>query len=183
MAFPALIRRELVARFGEDRVFLDSTSIPTGTDFAEILLGRLSMCSALLAVIGPRWLAARDSGGRRRIDDSDDWVRRELVEAFRLGIRVVPILLDDAQLPLSLRTGPRTGFEVTRANIRHLSRETFVELVRRGFAGTTRSATESAIEIIAELSGNSEVVLAMKTPIGDHEPRNSGYAASSSAFD
>ena len=118
----AFIRRELAARFGEDRVFLDSTSIPIGTDFAEVLLGRLSMCSVLLAVIGPRWLAARDGGGRRRIDDPDDWVRRELVEAFRLGIRCVPILLDDAQLPRAAELP---------ADIAELSRRQYVHLRRR----------------------------------------------------
>src|SRR5262249_3109379 len=39
-----LIDRELAARLGSDRVFLDSRSIPAGADFAEVLLGRLRAC-------------------------------------------------------------------------------------------------------------------------------------------
>jgi hypothetical protein len=37
----ALVDRELTARFGSDRVFLDSRSIPAGVDFQTELLGRL----------------------------------------------------------------------------------------------------------------------------------------------
>jgi hypothetical protein len=40
-----LMERELAVRFGNDRVFLDSRSIPAGVDFVEDLLGRLRACS------------------------------------------------------------------------------------------------------------------------------------------
>jgi tetratricopeptide (TPR) repeat protein len=93
-----LIDRELAARFGSDRVFLDSRSIPAGADIAE-LLARLRSCSVLLVVIGPRWLTVADGVGRRRIDDPADWVRREIAEALSHGLRVVPILTGDAALP------------------------------------------------------------------------------------
>ncbi|MGH3792738.1 MAG: hypothetical protein ACRDQ9_18475 [Pseudonocardiaceae bacterium] len=46
------------------------------------LLGRVRTAPVLLAVVGPRWLTATDPTGRRRIDDPDDWVRRELAEAL-----------------------------------------------------------------------------------------------------
>ncbi|GAB3939224.1 hypothetical protein GCM10027614_20980 [Micromonospora vulcania] len=50
----------------------------------------------------------------------------------------------------SLRTGPRTGFEVTYGNTRYLPREVFVALVRRGFAGTTKAGSEAVLEVAAE---------------------------------
>ncbi len=75
----------------------------------------------------------------------------------------------------SLRTGPRTGFEVTYANTRHLPREAFVELVRRGFAGTTRTGTRAVVQVAAERARTHEVVLALKTPIGPDERKNHGY--------
>jgi transaldolase len=56
-----LIDRELSARLGGDRVFLDSRSIPAGADFVEELLGRLRACSVLVVVIGPRWLTLTDA--------------------------------------------------------------------------------------------------------------------------
>jgi tetratricopeptide (TPR) repeat protein len=94
-----LIDRELSARLGSDRVFLDSRSILAGTDFAEEILGRLRACSVLLVVIGPRWLTLTDEAGRRLIDDTQDWVRREIVEALARGLRVIPVLTGDAALP------------------------------------------------------------------------------------
>jgi len=94
-----LIDRELTARLGSDRVFLDSRSIPAGAEFAEELLGRLRACSVLVVVIGPRWLTLTDEAGERRIDDPRDWVRREIAEALARGLRVVPVLTGGAALP------------------------------------------------------------------------------------
>ena len=38
----------------------------------------------MLAVIGPRWLAATDKQGRRRLDLPADFVRQEIAESLRL---------------------------------------------------------------------------------------------------
>src|SRR5499433_1679199 len=88
----ALIDRELAARLGSDRVFLDCRSIPAGADFAEELVRRLRACSVLVVVIGPRWLTLTDPAGQRRIDDPRDWIRREIAEALSGGLRGVPVL-------------------------------------------------------------------------------------------
>ena len=98
-SYGALLHRELTAHFGEDSVFLDAESIPVGADFVEELLGRVRSARVLLAVIGPRWLTATDAMGRRRIDDPEDWLHRELAEAFASGVRVIPVLTDEAELP------------------------------------------------------------------------------------
>jgi len=80
-------------------VFMDCVSIPAGADFVEQLLSRVRHSAVVLAVIGTRWLTATGPDGRRRIDDPADWVRRELVEAFVAGVRVIPVLTDGAQMP------------------------------------------------------------------------------------
>jgi hypothetical protein len=98
-SYAALLYTELSRRFGPELVFLDSASIPAGADFAAQLLGRVRQSAVVLAVIGSRWLAAADAGGRRRIDDPGDWLRRELAEAFAAGVRVIPVLTDGAQMP------------------------------------------------------------------------------------
>ncbi|HYS38375.1 MAG TPA: toll/interleukin-1 receptor domain-containing protein [Pseudonocardiaceae bacterium] len=92
------IDRELSSHFGPDAVFRDSRSIRPGDDFTEKILPAVRAAKALLAVIGPRWLAATDVDGRPRLTSPDDWVRREIAEAFRHGVRVIPVLLD-AELP------------------------------------------------------------------------------------
>ncbi|WP_168211199.1 toll/interleukin-1 receptor domain-containing protein [Actinosynnema sp. ALI-1.44] len=90
----ALVSRELSTRFGADQVFYASQSIRLGEEFPQEILARLQRCEVLLAMIGPRWITAVDREGVRRLDKPDDWVRREINEAFCLGIRVIPVLLD-----------------------------------------------------------------------------------------
>lgn len=90
----ALVKRELSARFGVDQVFYASQSIRLGEDFSREILSGLRRCEVLLALIGPRWVNATDREGVRRLDNPDDWVRREILEAFQCGLRVIPVLMD-----------------------------------------------------------------------------------------
>jgi hypothetical protein len=98
-SYGALLHAELCRWFGPELVFLDSASIPAGADYVEQLLGRVRRARVVLAVIGSRWLTVAGPGGGRRIDDPADWIRRELVEAFSAGVRVIPVLTDGARMP------------------------------------------------------------------------------------
>ncbi|MEU7577797.1 toll/interleukin-1 receptor domain-containing protein [Streptomyces sp. NPDC041068] len=80
------LRNELTARFGKDRIFRASQSIRPGEFFDEELMRGVRRSDVLLAVIGPGWI---DHPALHR---ADDWVRKEILEAFRCGIPVVPIL-------------------------------------------------------------------------------------------
>lgn len=82
----AALNAELSARFGRDTVFFASKSIPPGELFSPKLIRAVRRCSVLLAVIGPGWAADP------RLHDENDWVRREILEAFENGIPVYPIL-------------------------------------------------------------------------------------------
>jgi len=86
--------------FGEDRVFLDVEGIRAGDEFAVDLDEKLRRASVLIVMIGPGWLHVADAYGRRRIDQEDDWVRREIRTCLQKpGCRVIPVLIDDASLP------------------------------------------------------------------------------------
>src|SRR5215212_2327171 len=53
-------------------VFLD-LSMRAGVDFHEALFARIESCDVLLALIGPRWLQARNEvTGERRLDEEND---------------------------------------------------------------------------------------------------------------
>jgi pterin-4a-carbinolamine dehydratase len=55
-----------------------------------------------LVIIGPGWLRSSDKWGRRRLDDPEDWVRREVctaLAAVEQGTKVVPVYLDEAVVP------------------------------------------------------------------------------------
>jgi len=139
----ALIGSKLTARFGSDHVFLDCRSIQIGTDFANELLRRLRTCSLLLVVIGPRWLTLTIEAGIRRIDDPKDWIRLEIANALRRGLRVVPFLLDGATLPTA---------ETLPDDIAGLSRRQYLPLRLR--------YTEIDLDVLAERIMKADATLA-----------------------
>jgi hypothetical protein len=124
----AFLHAELSDRFGAESVFLDYESLPLGRDFMPILLDRVRRCAVLVVVVGVGWLDGKI--GRRPIDNPDDWVRREMLEALDNDIPVVPVLIGNAEmtssrLPAELATlANRQRFEVRdrhqRSDIRNL---------------------------------------------------------------
>ena len=100
LATAGRIRDRLVQAFGRNRVFVDVDDIPHGQDFVKVLQGKVAECSVLLAIIGPRWLDARDNAGARRLDDPEDFVGIEISSALaRDDIAVIPVLVDGARMP------------------------------------------------------------------------------------
>lgn len=89
----------LVSHFGVDRVFMDVEGIEPGTDFVDAIERAIASCRVLIVLIGDEWLSATDTGGRRRLDDPNDFIRLETGAALERDIRVVPVLLDGALMP------------------------------------------------------------------------------------
>jgi Bacterial tandem repeat domain 1 len=58
-------------------------------------------CDVLIAVIGSHWLTCVDEQGGRRLDNPEDFVRREIATALKRDIRVIPVLVDRASMPRS----------------------------------------------------------------------------------
>ena len=89
---------DLRERFGHDAVFRDIQSVSPGEDFEKALDRALDSVVVLLALIGPKWATIRRDRARR-LDDPNDWTRREIARALERGIRVIPLLLEDTPLP------------------------------------------------------------------------------------
>ena len=81
-------------------VFFDVERIHSGEAFAEEIDENLASCDVFIAVIGRSWLKAADEYGRRRLDLHDDYVRMEIAAALTRGLHVIPLLIEDAELPL-----------------------------------------------------------------------------------
>ncbi|MEO8592944.1 MAG: TIR domain-containing protein [Candidatus Solibacter sp.] len=79
-------------------VFRDEDTLQPGMVFSEKIEETLAACDILLAVIGKKWSGAKD-GGKRRIDQEDDWVRLEIAAALRLKKWVIPCLVGGAKMP------------------------------------------------------------------------------------
>jgi len=98
-AYAGWLYAGLTARLGPGQVFMDVDTLAPGARFAEVIRAKVGACDVLIALIGPRWLAASDASGARRLDDPDDFVALEIASALERGIRVVPLLVDGAQMP------------------------------------------------------------------------------------
>lgn len=90
---------DLKQAFAGDQVWRDIEAIEAGADFVDAIGKAVSSCSVLLAMIGPRWLEAKNSAGNRRLDDPSDFVRLEISAALERGVRVIPVLVGGAAMP------------------------------------------------------------------------------------
>jgi hypothetical protein len=94
------LHEALENRLGRDQVFRDVDTLEPGQDFIEAIHSRLAECRVFIAMIGREWLDARDSEGRRRLDQPHDYVRLEIITALeRRDVRVIPVLIEGATMP------------------------------------------------------------------------------------
>jgi len=99
-AYPAgWLFDRLVDHFGDGQIFKDVDSIELGDDFVQRITSAVGSSAVVLAVIGKRWLTVTGEQGQRRLDDPEDFVRLEIEAAFARGVRVIPVLVDGAQMP------------------------------------------------------------------------------------
>src|SRR5207248_233760 len=111
----------LGSAFGPGSVFLDVQSIRPGARFSDDIDAAGASANVLLALIGARWLSAADEGGRRRLDDPDDFVRREIAAALERGVRVEVRLVTLTGAPgtgktrLAIEVGTRADRDLERA--------------------------------------------------------------------
>jgi TIR domain len=89
----------LEAHYGKESIFIDIDNIPFGVDFRNRIEEVLQECDVMIAVVGRKWL------WRTRVDlpnlrRENDWVRLEVESALNRNIRIIPILVDNAQMPV-----------------------------------------------------------------------------------
>ena len=123
-AFAGRLYDRLTARFGRDQVFMDVDSIEPGVDFVDTIDRTLGRCTVFIAVIGADWLTAVDPLGARRLDDPGDFVRLEIEHALARTVRVIPVLVDGAQMPQRLDL-PESMGPLTRRNAHAMSNSRF----------------------------------------------------------
>lgn len=99
-----LVWQPLVDRFGEDAVFLDREDLHAGDDFPQELVRAIDGAEVFVAVLGTAWVSEDQI---RRLQDEQDFVRRELEQALRrrasgellfilvwMGLSTIPRLTD-----------------------------------------------------------------------------------------
>jgi TIR domain len=93
------IHDHLERGFEEEHLFLDVDRQAAGEDYRTVVGRALERADVVLAVIGTHWLTVADRDGRRRLDDPEDMVRIELETAFERRLRVIPVLIEGANMP------------------------------------------------------------------------------------
>jgi hypothetical protein len=102
--FAQALYLRLEQEFGGENLFMDVEGhIRPGDDFVTVLNDQLAACNVLLAIIGKRWLDARDERGNLRLEKKDDFVRIEIATALQLGKKVIPVLVNEAKMPAADR--------------------------------------------------------------------------------
>lgn len=97
----------IVAAFGEGRVFMDTKDIiAPGEDFRRAISDRVARAGTMLVVIGPNWSQALDAAGSPRIASRIDFVHLEIAQALSRDMRVVPVLVDGARMPMESELPP-----------------------------------------------------------------------------
>lgn len=89
----------LEARF-PNSIFLD-VQAKRGRDYRAQSESCLKGCKVALIIIGKKWLEITNESGQRRIDESDDLMRKEIEIALGRNddIHVVPLLVEEARMP------------------------------------------------------------------------------------
>ena len=146
-------------------VFLDVQGIEPGDDWAERIGRALHETKCVLVLIGRRWLDSAEGGPRRRIDDPDDVLRREIRMAIDADITVLPVLVDGARMP-GLDELPEDIRELGRPQAFRLQKDVAALLERVGALTGLVLLEERSDEkqrAILELKGNLEKIAPQRT--------------------
>lgn len=93
------LHETLVRTFGRDEVFMDQFSIRPGEVFSWTIQQAVAHADVVVSLMGPKWWTLKDKSDAPRIDNSRDYVRRELVATLDRGTTLLPVLVNGAALP------------------------------------------------------------------------------------
>ena len=128
----------LKLRFEPEDVFLDTRDIGAGVEWRGDTIQRVQGSDVVLAVIGPHWAAAAGDRTRRSLLDraDEDLVRLEVETAFTHGAIVIPVLVDDAEMPAreALPRPFRPLAEIQAQTLHHTSWERDVDALAEAVA-------------------------------------------------
>ena len=160
----------LTAHFGEDQVFMDIDTIEPGEDFVSAIEKAVGSVDALVAVIGRSWLDVLDSDtGQRRLENANDYVRLEIKTALERKIRVIPVLVQQASMPLKTEL-PADVAGLTRRNALQLADLHWKAGVDRLIETVAKILEERGVAQAERHASPAESGQVTKPPIGSNAP-------------
>ena len=98
----------------------------------------MGACGVLVVVIGKCWLRSADEEGSRRLDNPEDFVHLEIGTALRCGIRLIPVLVEEALMPQSGQL-PEDLSPLTHQNALNVSHDRFQTDMKRLIGAVERA--------------------------------------------
>src|SRR5262249_48755671 len=108
----------------------------------ETLERQVSACDVLLAVIGPNWAGVTDAGGKRRLEATNDFVRIEIASALRLGKHIIPVLVNEAQMPVP---------DQLPDSLKHLARRNAIRLTHERFRADAQGLVSGLRTVLTQV--------------------------------
>jgi hypothetical protein len=100
----ALLQSSLAEVLGPGAAFLDKASLEPGDAFPARIEDAIRDSAVVVVLIGRNWLEVKDTrSGHRRLDQANDFVRREIEAAIELRRKIVPVLVDGSVMPAAER--------------------------------------------------------------------------------
>ncbi len=160
--WPTLSLYSLLAHtFPREQLFMDVEGhIKPGDDFVEVLEAQVTACEIMVVVIGPQWLSILDADGRRRIDDSNDFVHIEIATALKRKIRVIPALVDGAAMP---------GEGALPEPLKPIARRQAIRLSHDRFAADGGGLVKTLLDVLGKDAGPAPVDRAVAVRSGSGE--------------
>jgi hypothetical protein len=90
--FARALYNALLAHFDTSQIFMDVATIEAGADFVRAIDEAIASSHFMIVLIGRHWLSPR-------LAKPTDYVRVEIAAALRRNIRVIPVLVDGAEMP------------------------------------------------------------------------------------
>lgn len=89
----------LASKLGASNVFIDIDSIAPGERFDEKIKRTIKRCDTVLVMIGLDWNPREDGEYGFRLNNPEDWVRKEISAALASSKKIIPILIDETEMP------------------------------------------------------------------------------------
>ena len=146
-----------------EQVFRDVAAIDVGEKFPKRIMAALKEAGFVIVVIGKRWLNITDERGRRRLENPNDFVRREI--KYSLGraerdkfLDIIPVLVQGARMPRAEEL-PDDLRALAEINAHRIVSETFADDVEELFkrihslSGQHSSRADASLDELDEALG------------------------------
>jgi TIR domain len=150
---------QLEHRIGPENVFLDIDGMQPGADVRETIVEQVRSCRLVVALIGPKWVSLCDSRGRRRLHGPGDFVNLEILTALECGIRIIPVLVDGADMPRAEEL-PGPIQELALRSALRLDHESFKSDSKKLLSAIEQGSAAAAVEAAAARAAAKEAAAA-----------------------